>query len=162
MGYNVSDDNGLQNLDGEADLDAILAESIQLQEDTKYLQRDKQRLAQQARKEEAKKKIISATNFPTKSYATTREWVPVAAVALFHTQRCIACGTNHTHFMGVFQRQQKTNDGISGTIKSEQWVRAIDHTMIDGLPKEQKETDEPVDMCICCSTQLGYPPKLYA
>lgn len=159
--YGVAQDNGVFADDnGEVDLDALLADSIQREKDLKFIASDARRKAEQAKKE-AKQKELAKANEWKGQYTTKKEWIPKAAVAIFHTQRCIACGTNHTHFMGVFQRQYKANDGISGAISSEQWVRAIDSSMIDGLPKEQKVTSEPVDMCECCAVSLGYPAQLY-
>lgn len=146
---------------GEFDLDALLADSIQAKQDAKVLKKETKRLKESLEKTQRSREM-AADNLRSAKYQFEREWEPVAAVAMFHTQRCVACGTNHTHFTGVFQHQIKRNGGVTGTMKIEQWVRATDHTMIEGLPKVQKETDEPVDMCVCCATQLGYAAKLYA
>ena len=159
--YTRPDAPVLPDDEGNLDLDALLADSIQHKQDLKATKKEASRIKQSLESTQRSREY-KQDNARSEKYALGREWKPVAAVAIFHTQRCVACGTNHTHFMGVFQRQTKTNGGISGTVSCEQWVRATDHTMIDGLPKEQKETDEPVDMCICCAMQLGYPPKLYA
>ena len=147
---------------GELDLDALLADSMQVQNDKKNLAKENKRVQQSLDKTNQVRDWRLANAKSSEIINGKRDWQPVAAVALFHTQRCVTCGTNHTHFMGVFQRQKYVAGGVSGFLKADQWVRATDHTMIDNLPKEQKVTDEPVDMCECCAPSLGYPPKLFA
>jgi hypothetical protein len=148
----MPDDNG------NFDLDALLVESIQSQQDKLELAKNRKKL-QATWLSDAEKKTLKAD---TEKLASRVEWAPVAAVAIFHTQRCVSCGTRHTHFMGVFQQQKQKTGGISGTVSAERWVRAVDSTMIDNLPKVQKLTDEPVDMCECCAVSLGFPPQLFA
>lgn len=163
--YRVASDKPAAEMpdeNGDFDLDALLADSLQAKEDAKRLQKEGKRVKESIEKTQRSREYASDNARSALYGQLAREWTPVAAVAMFHTQRCVACGTNHTHFMGVFQRQVKQNGGISGTVHAEQWVRATDHTMIDGLTKEQKITDEPVDMCECCAPSLGYPPLLFA
>lgn len=154
----ASDREALPDENGDFDLDALLADSLQSTKDKATLKKQKEKL---------QSTWLSGTEKSQLKHSVTRlslahEWEPVAAVALFHTQRCISCGTRHTHFMGVFQQQRQAAGGLSGMMTAEKWVRAIDNTMIDGLPKQQKVTDEPVDMCECCAVSLGFPPQLYA
>lgn len=78
-----------------------------------------------------------------------REWDAVAAVVIFETQSCANCNSEHSHYVGLFQRQ------LSRTNRNTRWVKATNMMNI-GLPKEIKYQIAVSDLCIECVSTFGW------
>ena len=135
-----------QNFEDFADLDAILAESLQEQET--------------AQKMKAKKAAVNRGAFAGKEAAEAKEavrawestyyWIPKARVAIFQPYAC-SCGNTFKVFSGLHIRQaHKTM--VNGR---ERWV--ADDGSAAALPKEVKilETIHQ-GMCEYCAEDDGY------
>lgn len=128
-----------------ADLDALLADSMQAKQDA-------------IRIKEIRKKRAGGGMLPHESLVASakirewdlkREWNPSADVAFFHTQHCASCGSAHTHFTGIYQKQRHR------TLAIDRWIKS-DSVSNKGLPKEVKNEDENVPLCSDCTTSSGW------
>lgn len=131
-----------------ADLDALLAESVQIKRDQLAVKEARRTLSgpnasgmSPAERDSLKHTVLS--------WELQREWLPVAAVAAFDVQECKHCGSSSYHFNGIFQRQRHR------TSKVDRWLRA-DDAMNHGLPREPKYYPEEVPLCSNCAPFAGY------
>lgn len=126
--------------DDDNTLDSLLEESLDRKK-SKKIAKDKEKLGSQwvndATKKALQKKIHKAE--------VKVDWKPIAAIAMFHEQVCMNCGTRHRHFQGFFQHQQH-----KWQQHSFKYVPASDHTMTDGLPHFTKIVAHISDICAKC------------
>ena len=128
-----------------SDLDDLLQESLAVVTAKKSLQTARKAVSDtrmaSAEKAEITEKI--------RQWEAVVEWRPAAVVALFQTQAC-ACGSIHSSFLGVFQRQAHRSQTLTRLIRE----AAPEHLH---LPREQKFDTVPVTMCPDCAGELhGY------
>lgn len=144
----TSESTSIEEID--LDLESLLAESLQASKAGK-LKKARNKL------ESHWKNGKEAVELRRLTHKLEREveWRPIAAIALFSEQVCSNCNTRHRHFEGLFQQQQHKRDG-----SFTRFVRAVDHTMTDNLPKFQKIFENPADMCCDCVTTQGWPSDL--
>lgn len=84
-----------------------------------------------------------------RKWELAREWKPAATAAMFQTQYCNHCGSIHSVFAGIFQRQ------VHRSSKIVRWVltsAAVD----EALPKEVKHSDKTTVMCVSCVQGMGF------
>ena len=72
-----------------------------------------------------------------------RIWLTVGSAALFHHQKCLACGSDHFYFMGWYTEQKHAHDHHAR--------RLVAGKAVEQLP-ERKEVHEqpPVELCYNC------------
>lgn len=133
---------------GFEDLDALLAESILEKQQGAEVKKIRRKLADdKIAMPSQERKAIEAK---VAEWDVKREWLPEAAVAMFTTQLCNWCGSRHSLFTGLLQRQRSRLSSV------DRWVK-VDANLLSGLPKETKHMTEHSDMCMSCIESHRYP-----
>ena len=128
------------------DLDSLLTESVELHSAKQSLKTARKQLASGLTNGETRAEIEAKI----REWEAKSEWKPAAVVAMFTTQVC-KCGSRHTLFAGIFQRQTHRTSTAS------RWVAERTPAHLN-LPKEQKHSDVDVAFCLCCVEAQGFPP----
>lgn len=131
--------------DLDSDLDALLAESLQIKNELALQKKKPQRIPKQMVSPEVKRAIDAKVL----EWENRREWAPEAAVAFFDAQRCTFCNSLTSVFKGILQRQSHRQT------KVDRWVR-VDAGMNNLLPKETKVMQELTDICSQCAVAHGF------
>lgn len=87
----------------------------------------------------------------TRRLESKREWLPLAATAMFQIQECAACGNLTASFTGIFQKQRHAY--VRDTYR---WVPANDDSN-KNLTKEVKTSNLKTPFCGFCLDEAGYP-----
>lgn len=125
-------------------LDDLLTESLETIAESAAVKANRKKL-KDTRLTKAEREAIEAK---IRGWELAREWTPKASVAMFHLQKCY-CGSVHSIFSGMFQRQSHRVSAI------ERWVPAND-IADTGLPKEHKAHMTAVAVCIDCADSQGF------
>lgn len=127
--------------DDFSSLNALLTESLASRAESVRIKEQRQLLAT-GKIPKAERDGVSQL---IRSWELKKEWVPVAAVQMYHCQTCSNCGGQHYHYEGVYQRQvNKISHKISRWIKSDSIANS-------GLAKEAKCEDSTAPVCADCS-----------
>lgn len=127
--------------DDMSDLDSLLADSI----DRKKSQELKKRKEKCGAAAVFQSKAAKAELKTIQKAEVKIDWKPIAAIAMFHEQVCLQCGSRHRHFQGFFQHQQH-----KWQQHSFKYVPIADHTMLERLPHYTKIVEQPCDVCDSC------------
>lgn len=82
-------------------------------------------------------------------WETKAEWTPTADVMTFDIQVCQTCGSQHSHYVGRFQKQQHKQMKLSRYVK---WATVKEAK----LPKVKDETKTGVPVCSECCGDVGF------
>lgn len=129
-------------IDDFAGLDKLLRESLHAGEEAKRVKAARRALAEGGitkAEREANAALVQA-------WELKREWTPIAYTIMFNTQQCSHCGSEHRHFVGIFQQQEHKTSKIA------RWVPTGAHT--HDLPKNRKENIENVGVCCGCAQRV--------
>lgn len=142
-----SDDELLQNevIDDFASLEDLLNESMDSIKEAADIKARRQLLAKRG----ITKAERNENEEIVKSWELKREWTPKAAVALFDIQECSHCGSKHSFYVGLYQRQTHKRSQI------DRWILSTD-TANAGLPKEIGTNTEHTPMCGQCIGEFGW------
>lgn len=135
--------NAIQQIASSAvefsDLDALMSEGLALAAKEKEAKKAKAKLKDTRITKEERTEIESKVA----EWENGREWLAQAEVAVFDVQAC-SCGSHHTHFRGIFQRQQHVR------IPSAARFIKVDQHLNANLPKEKRFEQADVTVCARC------------
>ena len=142
------EETGALNLDGTDDffdsLDDLISDGVANIRIAREARKELQQLQQQHKKLQKQLKDRASSAIP----APARTWTIHSITALFDVQHCSHCGTEHSHFQGLFVKKsscgviQYTKTSVSGM----QSYPNIPHT------SERNTTD--VEFCECCIAEF--------
>lgn len=125
-------------------LDDLLTESLETIKESAAVKANRKKL-KDTRLSKAERTAIEDK---IRQWELAREWTPKASVAMFLQQTC-KCGSIHSTFSGMFQRQTHRVSAI------ERWVPVTD-IADSGLPREHKAHTQHVLLCADCAESEGY------
>jgi len=128
------------------DLDALLTESVEIRAAQQNLKTARKAVALTSATPEERAAIESKI----REWEAKSEWKPAAVVAMFTKQECTCCGSIHSTFAGIFQRQEHRTNTLS------RWVREKTPSHLN-LPREQKHNVEHTAFCVLCADAAGFP-----
>jgi hypothetical protein len=87
-------------------------------------------------------------NEEIEAYENLHTWTTVAAVALFHSQECLACGHKHRFFLGWMTQQQHRRDAHCSRMTRGRPLEPVPTQVVE-------HAQPPVEMCgDCCEAVL--------
>lgn len=129
--------------DSMFDLNALMRESMRAGDDAKRVKEARKRLAAGGLDTAER----DSTRALVADWEIKREWNATSNTMMLEVQHCAHCGSQHKHFVGLFQQQEHKTSKIS------RWVKA---SLDPELGKNVKENVSHVGICATCAPLQGW------
>jgi hypothetical protein len=125
------------------DLNKLLCDSLRAKDDAKRVTEARKRLAAGGLDTAER----DATRALVAKWEIEREWNATSNTMMLEVQHCAHCGSQHKHFVGLFQQQEHKTSKIS------RWVKA---SLDPKLGKNVKENVSHTGICATCAPLQGW------
>lgn len=133
---------------GSFNLDDLMADSLKAQVEAEVVKTARKKLSTRGIINSGEREILDGI---VKAWEVKREWNALALVATFEVQSCEHCGSQHSAFTGLYQRQRHRVSPI------DRWVPTT-QIASEALPREIKAEYDSVPMCGQCLPDFGWAP----